>query len=314
MTAVAGATLAPAVSPARRPSRSRNRRSLVGYLLVAPALILALVFFVVPMVLLVAMSFSHWPLLGQITPAGFDNYAHAFGDAAFWQSLGFSLLFTLVAVPAGMAVSYSAAVMVRGEGRFVSFVRTTFFLPVVIGFTAAAYMANVMLIQGTGVINVLLRVTGLTDGQTSWFTMPTTAFWAIVVLTVWKSMGVAMILLMAGMQAVPEEVFDAAKVDGAGWWRRESSIVFPLVRRQFALCLLLAVSGSILVFDQFYVLTKGGPSGATTTTVMYTYQQSFVRYNLGYGAALSMILTIIILILALVQLRALRATGTEDEQ
>ena len=125
-------------------------------------------------------------------------------------------------------------------------------------------------------------------------------------------MGVAMILLMAGMQAVPIEVIDAAKVDGAGWWRREAAIVFPLVRRQFALCLLLAVSGSILVFDQFYVLTKGGPSGSTTTTVMYTYEQSFVRYNLGYGAALSMILTVIILILAVVQLRALRSTGTED--
>ena len=173
-------------------------------------------------------------------------------------------------MPLGMAVSYAAATMVRGEGRFVSFVRTAFFMPVVIGFTAAAYMANVLLVPGTGVINVLLRSVGLTDGQTAWFTAPGPAFWAVVVLTVWKSMGVAMILLMAGMQAVPNEVIEAAKIDGAGWWRREGSVVFPLVRRQFALCLLLAVSGSILVFDQFYVLTKGGPSGATTTTVMYT--------------------------------------------
>lgn len=315
MTVTAASTLTGATRVGSRPpgrSRRRDRRAALGYLLVAPALVLALAFFVVPMILLIGMSFSHWPLLGKATPAGFANYAEAFADSAFWRSMGFSLLFTLVSVPIGMVVSYAAAAMVRGTGRLVSFIRTAFFMPVVIGFTAAAYMANVMLIQGTGIINILLKALHLTDGQTAWFTDGTTAFWAIIVLTVWKSMGVAMILLMAGMQSVPEEVIDASKVDGAGWWRREASIIFPLVRRQVALCLLLAVSGSILVFDQFYVLTKGGPSGSTTTTVMYTYEQSFVRYNLGYGAALSMILTVIILILAVVQLRALRSTGQED--
>ncbi|MFJ4297756.1 carbohydrate ABC transporter permease [Curtobacterium sp. NPDC089689] len=316
MTAVTTTALAGvADGPARaRPRPGSRRRQTLAWLLLAPALVLAVVFFVVPMALLVGMSFTNWPLLGRVSGAGIANYAQAFQDAAFWRSLGFSLLFTVVSVPLGMAVSYAAATMVRGEGRFVSFVRTAFFMPVVIGFTAAAYMANVLLVPGTGVINVLLRSVGLTDGQTAWFTAPGPAFWAVVVLTVWKSMGVAMILLMAGMQAVPNEVIEAAKIDGAGWWRREGSVVFPLVRRQFALCLLLAVSGSILVFDQFYVLTKGGPSGATTTTVMYTYQQSFVRYDLGYGAALSMILTVIILAIAVVQLRALRSTGTGDER
>lgn len=300
--------------PTRRPSRLRSRRSLVGYLLVSPALLLSLVFFVVPMVMLIVMSFSNWPLLGAASPVGLANYEEAFRDEAFWRSLWFSLLFTLVAVPVGTAASYFAAVMVRGEGRFVSFVRTTFFMPVVIGFTAAAYMANVMLTQGTGIINGILRNLGLSDGQTAWFTDGSTAFWAIIVLTVWKSMGVAMILMMAGMQAIPGEVYDAAKVDGAGWWRREFSITLPLVKRHLALCLMLAVSGSILVFDQFYVLTKGGPSGTTMTAVMYTYQQSFVRYDLGYGAALSMVLTLIILVVAVIQLRMLRAAGGEVDR
>ncbi|WIB77722.1 sugar ABC transporter permease [Curtobacterium sp. MCPF17_002] len=316
MTVAAPAVLAGAAvrSTRSRPRPGARRRQLLAWLLVAPALVLALVFFVVPMVLLVGMSFANWPLLGRVTPAGIANYVQAFQDAAFWRSLWFSLLFTVVSVPLGIAVSYAAATMVRGEGRFVSFVRTSFFMPVVIGFTAAAYMANVLLVPGTGIINVLLHAVGITDGDTAWFTGPTTAFWAVVVLTVWKSMGVAMILLMAGMQSVPTEVIEASKIDGAGWWRREASVVFPLVRRQFALCLLLAVSGSILVFDQFYVLTKGGPSGSTTTTVMYTYQQSFVRYDLGYGAALSMILTVVILAIAVVQLRALRSTGAEDDR
>lgn len=306
---------APAVEGIRAPARSRagmgRRRALLGYLLISPALLLSLVFFVIPMILLAAMSFTDWPLLGTPSLAGLENYARAFTDRGFLDALVFTALFTVVLVPAAIAVSYLAAVMVRGTGPFVAFVRTTFFMPVVIGFTAAAYMAQVMLMSGTGIINVALEAIGVTDGQTAWFTQPGTAFWAVVVLTVWKSMGVAMILLMAGMQAVPEELHDAAKIDGAGWWRREASVTFPLIRRQFALCMILSLSGTLLVFDQFYVLTKGGPSGSTTTAVMYTYQQSFVRYDLGYGAALSMVLTAIILVIALVQLRTLRAGASE---
>lgn len=308
-------TIPAAVTPPSAPRArrgGRGRRAALGYLLVSPALLLSVVFFVIPMVLLVVMSFYNWPLLGIARPTGFDNYTKAFADGTFFRALGFSAWFTLVLVPLSMAVSYGTAVMVRGTGRFVSFVRTAFFMPVVIGFTAAAYMASVLLMSGTGIVNVILEAAGITDGQTAWFTNANRAFWAIVVLTVWKTMGVAMILLMAGMQAVPGEVIDAAKIDGAGWWRREGSIVFPLIRRQFALCLILALSGTLLVFDQFFVLTKGGPSGSTTTAVMYTYSQSFVRYNLGYGAALSIIITAVILVIAFVQLKTLRAGSAEE--
>ncbi|MFC0673143.1 carbohydrate ABC transporter permease [Brachybacterium hainanense] len=304
----------PAVGQLRSSARSRTgmirRRALLGYLLVSPALLLSVLFFVLPMILLAAMSFTDWPLLGTPSWAGPEKYVRAFTDRRFLDALAFTALFTAALVPVSIAVSYLTAVMVRGHGRFVAFVRTSFFLPVVIGFTAAAYMAQVMLMPGTGIINIALEAIGASDGRTAWFTQPGTAFWAVLVLSVWKSIGVAMILLMAGMQAVPEELHDAAKIDGAGWWRREASVTFPLIRRQFALCMILSLSGTLLVFDQFYVLTKGGPSGSTTTAVMYTYQQSFVRFDLGYGAALSMVLTGLILVIALVQLRTLRADGS----
>ncbi len=291
---------------AKSSRRQGRRKRVTAYALLAPALLLSVVFFVVPVVLLVVMSFYNWPLLGEPAPVGLENFQSAFRDGNFWRAALFSLAFTVVLVPISMSISYFAAVMVRGTGKFVSFVRTAFFLPVVIGFTAAAYMTSVLFMQGTGVVNVLLRLVGLNDGQTAFFTDPTKSFWVVVGLTVWKSMGTAMLLLMAGMQGIPEEVIEAAKIDGAGWWRRELSIVFPLVRRQFALTMLLAVSGTLLVFDQFFVLTKGGPSGATTTAVMYVYQQSFIRYNLGYGSAISLIITVIILGIAIFQVSSLR--------
>lgn len=277
----------------------------------APAALLTGVFFLVPMVLLVWMSFFHWPLLGVVRPAGVANYVRAFGDADFGRALWFSLRFTAVLVPASLLVSYLAAILVRRSSRVASLMRTAFFMPVVIGFAAAAYMASVLLMPSTGLINRILAALHLSDGTTSWFATADHSFWAIVVLSTWKGMGVAMILLMAAMQTVGEEVVEAAKIDGAGVIRRELHIMLPLVRRQLALCLLLALSGTLLTFDQFYVLTKGGPSGSTLTAVMYVHSQSFVRYNLGYGAALSMIITVVILGIAVVQLRALRATGRD---
>jgi multiple sugar transport system permease protein len=299
------------VGHAAHPGRRLGRRKLMGYLLVSPALALSLVFFVIPMVLLIAMSFYNWPLLGTVRLAGLYNYKSLLSDGVFLKALEFSGLFTAVNVPLTLIVGYTTAIMVRGTGRFVSFLRTAFFLPVVIGLTAASYMLSVLLFPGTGIVNIILKDVGLTNGETAWFGGASTAFWAVVVLTVWKTMGILMILLMAGMQAIPIEFYEAAKVDGAGWWRREALITFPLVRRQLALCLVLAVSGSFLVFDQFYVLTKGGPSGQTMTAVMYTYSTSFERFDLGYGAVLSLVLTAIALIVTVIQLRTLRASTGE---
>lgn len=294
-------------TPTRRRRTQHAHLTIAAWGLVSPALALTVIFYIAPMLLLVVMSFYNWPLLGQIRPAGIENYRQAFADSNFWSAVAFTLTFTVVLVPLSLAVSYAAAVIVRSNARGTGFFRTAFFLPVAIGFTAAAYMASVLLTPGTGIINAGLRAVGLTDGQTTWFSDTTTSFWAVVLITIWKNMGVAMILLMAGMQAIPGELFEAARIDGAGWWRRELSITLPLIGRPMALCLVLAVSGTLLTFDQFYVLTKGGPAGSTITAVLFNYTVSFVRYRLGYGAAISILITIIILCITVFQLRAFRA-------
>lgn len=303
-------TAAPRTAKPRR-RRLNRRRTIVGVIMTLPALALVLVAFVIPLGLLAVMSFFNWPLLGRVRPNGLDNYARVFTDQAFGQAIVFTLQFTAVLVPLSIVVSYLAAVMVRSGSRYSGFLRTSFFLPVTIGFTAAAYMFSVLLLPNTGLVNVALRSVGVTDGSTTWFTQVNTAFWAAVIITLWKSIGVAMILLMASMQAIPLEIYESAKIDGAGWFRREWSLTIPLIRRQIALALILALSGTFLTFDQFYVLTDGGPSGQTLTAVFYNYIQSFVRYNLGYGAAISMVITAIILVIVVIQLRVLRASRSE---
>ena len=306
MVAILPVGLRQAIPFSPRRLNGNQRRNIQGWLLTSPALLLVFVFYVAPLVLLVVMSFYNWPLLGEIRPIGLRNYSELFGDGEFLAALIFTCTFTAVLVPLSMAVSYATAVIVRQPRRGVGFFRTSYFLPVTIGFTAAAYMTSVLLSSNNGIVNTLLKNAHLTDGTTNYFAQTGSAFWVVVVLTIWKTMGVAMILIMAGMQSIPEEIFEAAKIDGAGWWRRELSITVPLIKRFLALTLILATAGTLLTFDQFYVLTKGGPAGSTITAVLYNYAQSFMRYKLGYGATISIALSVIILSLTLLQLRVFR--------
>jgi multiple sugar transport system permease protein len=273
---------------------------------VSPALILVAVFFFVPMVLLVYMSFTQWPLFTGVPRwIGLANYQALFTDPGLGQAVWFTIEFTVVLVPISFLVSYGLSMMLRRSSRISSLFRASFFLPVVIGFTAASFMASTLLTPGTGLINRLLAATGLGSGNTAWFSHPTNAFWAVIVLTVWKTAGTAMILLMAAAQAVAPEIVEAARMDGASWFAIETKVIAPLIRRTIGLCLILPIGGTILTFDQFYALTKGGPGGGTTTVVLYTYTTSFIQFRLGYGAAISVVVSLVILAITAFQLRVL---------
>jgi multiple sugar transport system permease protein len=275
--------------------------------MVSPALILVAVFFFAPMFLLVYMSFTQWPLFTGIPQwIGLANYETLFSDPGFGQAVWFTLMFTVVLVPISFAVSYGLSMMLRRSNRVASIFRASFFMPVVIGFTAASFMASTLLTPGTGLINRILAAAHITDGNTGWFSKPTDTFWAVIVLTVWKTVGTAMVLLMAAAQAVPPEVVEASRMDGASWFVIETRIIGPLIRRTFGLCLIMSISGTILTFDQFYALTKGGPGGGTTTVVLYNYTTSFVQFRLGYGAAISVVVSLVILVITAFQLWALR--------
>jgi multiple sugar transport system permease protein len=281
-------------------------------LLTAPALVLVAVFFVLPLVLVVYMSARSWPLFGQTRFVGLANYRQMLHDRTFGDSLLFTAKYTAIVTPVQMVLGYLLAVMVRRKVRGVGFFRTVYFMPVVVGFAASAYAVLVMITPGVGVIDAILQALGLGHGQTNWLTSPGLALLVVVVLITWKTVGIAMILFMAGMQAVPEELYEASKVDGAGWWAREFHVTLPLIRRTTALVLVLTVAGSVLAFDQFFILTQGGPDNATLTAVLWIYTTAFIQYRFGYAAALSIVLLVLLVILSVAQIRALRGGGEAD--
>ncbi len=293
----------------RRPSPIR-RRQRVGLLFVLPAVVLVAALFLVPTAMTAVMSLYDWPLLGDHRWVGLDNYAQLLRDPVFWRSLRFTTLYTLVVTAVLFAVGMGLALLVRRPRRGVGLFRTIFIMPVVLGFATASYIALWILDTRLGVVGRLLVDAGITDEPPSWLGHRWLALVAVIVLVVWKAVGLTMLLLMTGMHGISADVYEAASLDGASAWRQFRSVTLPLLKPTIALVLVLTVIGSFLAFDQFFILTQGGPDGSTTTLVFLIYRTAFTDFRLGYAAALSVALMAVLLVLTAAQMRILRE---EDE-
>ncbi|MBB4238527.1 carbohydrate ABC transporter permease [Rhizobium esperanzae] len=289
--------------PRRRRRRQSNWR---GLAYIAPAMALVIVFFVMPVIFTGWMSLHNWPLMGASRWIGLNNYYRMVNDTRFMTALNFTAYYTVIVTIAIFAVAFPLAIFVEKERQFVSTYRTIIFLPVVVGLATASllwvWLANV----DSGFIGPALKALGLVEKSPNLLATFDTAFLTVVVMVVWKIAGFTMIILLTGLQAIPSELTEAARIDGAGRWQRFRHLTLPLMRKTIALALIVSVTGSILAFDQFYIMTAGGPQNKMISVVYYIFNQSFVSFNLGYGAALSIVLLAILMAISIVQLWLLR--------
>ena len=289
------------------PRRKRRRRSnWRGLVYIAPAMALVIVFFIMPVLFTGWMSLHNWPLMGASRWIGFNNYIRMFNDTRFMSALNFTAYYTVIVTIAIFAIAFPLAIFVEKERRFVSTYRTVIFLPVVVGLASASllwvWLANV----DSGFIGPALKALGLVDKGPNLLATFDSAFLTIIIMVVWKIAGFTMIILLTGLQAIPAELTEAARIDGAGRWQRFRHLTLPLMRRTIALALIVSITGSILAFDQFYIMTSGGPQNRMISVVYYIFNQSFVSFNLGYGAALSIALLAILVVISVAQLWLLR--------
>lgn len=290
-----------------------ERRSLVGFLCTVPALSLTALFFVIPLLLMVWMSLHRWPLLGDQTFIGLDNYVRAFTkDATFLVSLRFTLIYTLIVTPVLFVLGLALALFVKRRSRGSAFFRTIFFSPYVIGFAAASFLWLWFVDPTAGPIAAFASASGIEVNQVAWLTETVPGLINVIVMVTWKVVGFQMILLLGGLNGVPDEVIEASHIDGAGWWRRMFSIVLPLMKPTILLVLVFSISGSLLAFEQFFLITKGRPDNETVTAVYWIYNASFTKFELGYGAALSVIMLVLLLVVAAVQVRVMKGIGRDD--
>lgn len=280
---------------------NQANRPIVGFLYVLPALLFVSVFVLYPLGHLIWISFTDASLLGGGKFVGAANYSKAFGDKAFWQALGFTAKYTLLITPILIVLGFALALLTVSNRFLPKLTRSVVFLPVVIGLGSSSLLWVWLFDQQVGLINRILMDIHLIPKPMAWFTKADTGYWAAIISVVWKVVGFGMILFVAAINSISHEVNEAAMIDGASYWQRVTRIILPLTSRTVLLATLISAIGSMLAFDQFYILTGGGPRGQTFTSVYWIYQNAFVYFKLGYGAALSIILGAIILIAAAIQ-------------
>ena len=283
-----------------------QRRKLTGLLFVLPTVLFVAVFFIVPLGMTVFMSFFDWPLIGEQSWIGTTNYSELAKDRQFLKSLDFTLRYTILVTPPIFILGFILASLVRHNIRFIGIFRSIFFMPVVIGLGVSSLLWVWMLDPRVGIINKILLDLHLLDKPQLFLARPTTAMNVIILSVVWKTVGFTMILLLAGLQSIPDELYESADVDGAGYFRKLFYITLPLMRRTIALALILSVIGSVLAFDQFYIITRGGPRNSTISIVYWIFNNSFTYWKLGYGSAMSIVLLTILMALTSIQYYALR--------
>jgi multiple sugar transport system permease protein len=290
----------------KRTSVLARRRAVTGFVLTIPALIFISGVVIVPIGFALWISLNSWPLFGSISFTGFTNYISIFHDAVFTQSIAFTVLYTAIVTLPILGIGYGLAAFVRGNHRGARVFRTLFFMPTVVGLSTLSFLFYVELQPNSGLANVILKALHLTDGSTSWSLNWFTGLLAVSALVVWFAAGTTMMLLLGGMQSIPAELYEAATIDGANAWQREIRVTLPLLRRNISMALVLSVIGSFLAFQQFVILTNGGPGTQTTTVVMWVYHKAFVSQQVGAATAMGVIVMIVIALLTAIQLFLLR--------
>lgn len=283
-------------------ARARHARHLRGWLFIGPALLFVAVFVLVSLGQLVYTSLTDRSLLGGGRFVGLDNYVHIWRDAGFWRALAFTARYTAILTPILIVLGYALALLAVRSSPLRRLTRTIVFLPVIIGLSSSSLLWYWLLDEQVGLFNKLLVDLHVLDEPLVWFVTADRAFWAVVISITWKVVGFGMVLFIAAIQAINPDVIEAAIMDGAGYWSRVRLILLPLTRRIVLATALVSAIGSMLAFDQFYIMTAGAPRGQTFTAVYWIYQNSFVRFRLGYGAALSVVLLLIILAFSALQL------------
>lgn len=280
----------------------------MGYLFIAPAMIGLVVFFVLPTLRAAQISLTDWNLLRAPDFVGLENYGRLWADETFWESLRLTLLYVLYNIPLQTALALFIAVLADRLARQV-WVRAVMIAPYLISNVVAALVWLLMLDPLIGMTNVFLDLLGTRPQP--FLASPDQALISIAGINIWRHVGFTALLFYAGLQAIPRDLYEAARLDGAREWQMFRTITLPLLRPVMVFVLVTSVIGSFQIFDTIAVTTAGGPAGSTRLVMFYIYETAFKFSNMGLASAMSMILFLILITVTLAQMRLMRA-GQSD--
>jgi len=289
----------------------RGKSGLTAYLFLAPAMILLLAFGILPILVAGVVSLTDMDISGlgnwaNIQFIGLQNYTDLVSDSSFWQALRNTSFFVVVGVPAIVLISLVLALMLNAyESRFLRALRSFYFVPAITGIVAISLVWGYLFNTQFGLFNWLLSLVGL--GPVQWLSDPTVARISVGWVAVWRGTGLNIIIFLAALQGIPRDYYEAASLDGAGALRKIRSISLPLLRFAIFFVVVTTTIAWLQFFDEPFVLTDGGPLGATTSMSIFLYKEGFRQNQFGYASAGSLVLFVIIAAVTVVQLKARRA-------
>jgi len=280
-------------------SALQKRENRWGYLFILPNFIGFALFTMVPIIIAFIFSLSNYDVVSRFTFIGLENYFKLLQDRIFIKSLTNTLYYSLLTVPAGIVLSFLTAVLLNRKMRGIKIVRTFLFIPVITSSVAVSLVWSMLYEEHAGLLNIFLKAIGLKP--VGWLTDPSIAMISVAIVSIWKNLGYNMTIYLAGLQGVPNELYEAATIDGAGKWQKLLHITVPMLHPTTYFVALTALIRSFQEFDMVNIMTEGGPINSTITVAMYLYNYGFKYFEMGYACAAAYVLFLLVFVVSLVQ-------------
>ena len=295
-------------------STYRQKESRLAWLFSAPAIILLLIFLIIPFIWAIWMSFTNMRLIpNPNVPTkflGFENYIRLISDEVFLKALLNNFYFVIIVVPIQTAFALGLAMLINQEMRGMNIFRTVYFSPVVTSMTVVSIVWTLLYNPGDGLINAFLQAISFGSlGPYNWLTNTKLVFPAIMLMSIWQGVGFQMVIFLAGLQEIPTSLYEAAEVDGANAWKKFTNITIPQLKNTMIFVIISTTILAFRLFDQVKVMTNGGPSNASMTTMLYTIETGWGRLRIGYASAITVVFFIIVLIISILQRLLTREKG-----
>jgi ABC-type sugar transport system permease subunit len=305
-------------------TRRERHEAITGYLFIAPGMLLFLVFVFIPVIAAFYLSFTRYDIIHTPVWIGLDNYIRLFKDENFSKSIINTGVYAAGLIPIGMAAALGLAMILNEKIRGISFFRVAFYIPVVTSMVAISMIWMWMYHPAYGLINTTLGASAaalakiggaigwkwlaeLSFTNQGWLADPNQALWCVIIMSIWGGLGWNMVIYLAGLQGVPDYLYEAAIIDGASRWQRFCQITWPLLKPTTFFIFVTSVIGASQVFGYVYVMTNGGPNNATTTIVHQIFQNAFSFLKMGYASAMAFVLFVIIFAISMFNWRFLRS-------
>ncbi len=276
-----------------------QKKKLLPYLLVSPYLLFVLVFVLFPVFFCFFLTFQKWNIIAPMHFIGLDNYSRLVHDRLFWKAIYNTLKFLLLHIPLQLVVSLFLAYLLNQKMRAAAFFRASFFMPVIVSGVVVTILWQQLLGLDAGLVNRAFTSLGM--NKVGWLVNPDVAIYSIAVMATWKNVGLYVILFLVGLQTVPAQYYEAAKMEGATRWQQFYHITLPMINPTIFMVVILSTIGGFNLFIEPYIMTGGGPLNTTLSAVLYIYKQAFQYYNMGYSATLGFFYAIMIMSVVVLQ-------------